>query len=194
MPIASADKLPPDAKKTYLGRAKAFATMAHGGQTRVGSHDPYILHPTRVALYAHIMGLSLDAVAAAYLHDVLEDTPTMAADLFAFDFTARTVWLVEALTKPRQRGALPPEMAKALKDSYYSIILDDAEAVAIKLLDRGDNCSELSKVLPEIDRRRAERYYATTKTEFLLLRSACKNVYVVDLFDEGIRRLEKALV
>jgi (p)ppGpp synthase/HD superfamily hydrolase len=65
-------------------RALIFAVKAHGDQKRKYTGEPYIVHPIRVAamvskaeLYVH----TAETVAAALLHDVLEDTGTSYADL-----------------------------------------------------------------------------------------------------------------
>ena len=49
-------------------KAARLAAQAHAGQERRGLHEPYILHPMRVAQAAEAAGLSANAVAAAYLH------------------------------------------------------------------------------------------------------------------------------
>ena len=64
-------------------RAATFAAAAHVGQTRRGLPDPYINHPLRVAHHAAQAGLDQDAVVAALLHDVVEDSTHTWSDLAA---------------------------------------------------------------------------------------------------------------
>lgn len=54
-------------------RAREFATDAHAGQERKYTGEPYIIHPEEVAQIVRDAGLSDEAVAAAWLHDVVED-------------------------------------------------------------------------------------------------------------------------
>lgn len=80
---------PPDfASEGLARRAWEFAAEAHAGQRRKGDGSPYMLHPLEVAEI--IVGDRADEgmVAAALLHDVLEDTetePARIADLFGSD-------------------------------------------------------------------------------------------------------------
>lgn len=58
-------------------RAKQFATNAHAGQVRKYTGDPYIIHPEAVAdLVRSVVDHTEEMLAAAWLHDVVEDTAT----------------------------------------------------------------------------------------------------------------------
>ena len=61
---------------TIVDKARYFATAAHAavGQKRKYSDDDYIVHPIRVANLVKQYGGTEDMIAAAYLHDVVEDT------------------------------------------------------------------------------------------------------------------------
>jgi (p)ppGpp synthase/HD superfamily hydrolase len=63
--------------------ALVFATAAHAavGQMRKYSDDPYIVHPIRVANIVDMFGGTDEMIAAAYLHDVVEDTGVSIADI-----------------------------------------------------------------------------------------------------------------
>ncbi len=58
---------------TLVTQAVAFAANAHDGATRKGSQIPYIVHPMEVAAIAASMTEDTQVVAAAVLHDVMED-------------------------------------------------------------------------------------------------------------------------
>ena len=60
-----------------IRRAKAFATQAHASidQRRKYTGLPYIVHPEAVAELVEATGAGPEVVAAAWLHDVVEDTP-----------------------------------------------------------------------------------------------------------------------
>lgn len=63
------------------GSAIRFAVAAHAGQTRKGSSEPYITHPTEAAIILAQMGADDELIAAGLLHDTLEDTGTTAEEL-----------------------------------------------------------------------------------------------------------------
>ena len=62
-----------DTRRLY--DAFTFADTAHHGQLRK-SGEPYIIHPLAVAEIVADLGLDVDSVIAALLHDCIEDTPT----------------------------------------------------------------------------------------------------------------------
>ena len=59
--------------ESVIQRAYAFAEEAHRGETRKNG-DPYILHPLRVAQTIHDWHLDESSIAAALLHDVVENS------------------------------------------------------------------------------------------------------------------------
>ena len=79
-----------------LHDAIAFATRAHAGATDKAGH-PYIEHPLRVMKNVSMQGEQ--AMMAAVLHDVLEDTPITAADLLADGCPPEVVSVVQMLTR-----------------------------------------------------------------------------------------------
>lgn len=60
--------------QTLVDRAFNCAATAHAGQTRKYKNEPYIIHPYAVAMQLQKMGHGEITVAAAFLHDVVEDT------------------------------------------------------------------------------------------------------------------------
>ncbi len=64
-----------DWKYGLFERAVAFAVMMHSGQMRKGKEKPYILHPLEVAAIAGACTDDPEVLAAAVLHDTVEDTP-----------------------------------------------------------------------------------------------------------------------
>jgi (p)ppGpp synthase/HD superfamily hydrolase len=61
--------------------AKLFATEAHKGQVRKTTGKDYITHPIAVAAVIEKAGLSVEAIIAAFLHDVVEDTTKTIEDI-----------------------------------------------------------------------------------------------------------------
>ncbi len=113
-------------------RARIFATAAHGavGQLRKYTFEPYIVHPTEVAeIVKTTTGCTHHMIAAAYLHDVLEDTKVTEEVLrteFGDKVTDLVVWLTN-VSKPsdgnrkirkeldRQNLAKAPAEAQTIK-------------------------------------------------------------------------------
>ena len=56
-----------------IQKAAEFAAYAHAGALRKGSKLPYIVHPREVAMIVAMMTEDPEVIAAAYLHDVIED-------------------------------------------------------------------------------------------------------------------------
>lgn len=86
-------------------RAKAFATYWHGsiGQVRGHSGLPYILHPAAVSGIVRAVTDDEELLAAAWLHDVVEDTPCTLADIET-EFGPVVAELVENLTNVSQKS------------------------------------------------------------------------------------------
>ena len=82
-------------------KAKKIATRAHSGQFRKDGVTPYIVHPAEVA---RCVAPDEKAQAAAWLHDVLEDTPTKEADLRKAGIPEDVIAAVKALTKMDPKG------------------------------------------------------------------------------------------
>lgn len=170
-------------------RAATFAATAHVGQTRRNLPDPYINHPLRVADHAARAGLDEDAVVAALLHDVVEDTSHNWDELRAAGFSERAIALARLLTKWWESGDDEGHPDKA---TYYARILEDADAVALKLLDRADNMADVVRIIgPRRDF--AEKYLKKTRREFPPLVECCRNAYVLAVFAARLVELEAAL-
>lgn len=86
-----------------IREAAEFAAEAHRGAFRKGSRVPYIYHPMEVALIVSLMTKDEEVIAAAYLHDVLEDTCVTAEELKQ-RFGGRVCSLVEAETEDKNLG------------------------------------------------------------------------------------------
>lgn len=90
-----------------VSRAMEFAIEAHDGMRRKKQDIPFILHPMEVASIVSSLTTNQEVIAAAVLHDVVEDTPTTLEDI-ARNFGDRVATLVQAETENKRRD-LPPE-------------------------------------------------------------------------------------
>ena len=110
----------------FVAIADAIAVEAHRGQTDKLGND-YIDHPRSVA--RRIAPANAIVVAAALLHDVVEDSEFTAEDLIVRDIPAEVVAAVQLLTR---RDDVPDS-------DYYAGIAGDPVALAVKLADLADN-------------------------------------------------------
>ena len=81
-----------------IEKAREFATKAHEGQTRWDKTTPYITHPEAVA-----NAVDDEAKPVAWLHDVLEDCPVTAEDLWKAGFPSVIIDAVLAMTEREGR-------------------------------------------------------------------------------------------
>ena len=92
----------PDADIELLRRAYSFSALEHEGQHRK-SGEPYLVHPLEVAALLADLKLDVVAIAAALLHDVVEDT-RVSIDRVREGFGPEIAHVVEGVTK---LGAIP---------------------------------------------------------------------------------------
>jgi (p)ppGpp synthase/HD superfamily hydrolase len=99
-------------RKNVVRKAEEFATKAHAGQTlKIPSREPFIEHPRRVVALVGTSGGSEDEMAAAWLHDIVEDTPVTLADI-AREFGDIITELVDGLTDPPHFEGNPNRIRK----------------------------------------------------------------------------------
>ena len=123
-------------------RAEAFATGAHAGQTRKYHGGPYIEHPRRVAERLEQMGASPTLVAAAYLHDVVEDGGITVEHL-ACEFGPNVARIVAEVTNPPKAERRHLNRAARKAEDRERLSRASREAKLLKLVDRIDNLNEM---------------------------------------------------
>lgn len=122
-------------------KAAAFSRQAHAGQRRKYNDLPYAIHPARVAGRVAVHPKATEAmVVAAFLHDVVEDTPH-ALDEVTAEFGANVAELVAELTNPSEGSKAPRRERKQQDRDHLAQV--SMEAKIIKLLDRIDNLREM---------------------------------------------------
>ena len=145
----------PNTNEALLNRAYVYAMKAHGEQRRA-SGDPYFSHPIEVA--AILTNLKLDdaTIAAALLHDTIEDTEATRAEIDNL-FGREIGVLVEGLTKLKKLDLVTKEAKQA--ENLRKLLLaiaDDVRVLLIKLADRLHNMRTLGYMPPEARRRAAQ--------------------------------------
>ena len=138
-----------------LADAYRFSEAAHKGQTRQ-SGDPYISHPLAVAEILAGWHLDSQALVAALLHDVMEDTSVTKAEI-SDTFGKPVAELVDGLSKLGKIEFQSAEDAQA--ENFRKMLLAmarDVRVILIKLADRLHNMRTLDAV-PPAKRRRVAR-------------------------------------
>ena len=134
--------------KTLIRSAFDTAVNAHRNQRRK-SGEPYVFHPISVAkIVAHEIGLDATSIAAALLHDVVEDTEYSFEDIEKL-FGSDVMRIVEGLTKISK---LSKESNVSLQAENFRKLLitlnDDIRVIIIKIADRLHNMQTLD-AMPE---------------------------------------------
>ncbi len=158
----------PGVDTDLIERAYAFAAEAHAGQRRK-SGEPYIVHPIGTARILAEMQLDPETIAAALLHDVIEDTGRSERELDE-RFGPRVAKLVDGVTKLGRTASLhwaghgdgaagrhereKAQQAENLRKMVLAMV-DDVSVVLIKLADRLHNMRSAPLADAEKQRRKA---------------------------------------
>src|ERR671927_1450219 len=132
----------PDVDRDLITRAFRFAARAHEGQQRRSGED-FVLHPWGAAKICAQLRLDDETIAAALLHDVVEDTDAEIDDV-RDEFGDEVAKLVEGVTKLTRVHFQSREQAEA--ENYRKLIIamaEDARVILIKLADRLHNLREI---------------------------------------------------
>lgn len=133
-------------------RAFEVAERAHKGQLRK-SGDPYITHPVAVAEILLDFGLDANSIAAALLHDTVEDT-SYSQESLRKDFGPEVASLVDGVTKLDRLTYGPTAEAETVRKMVVAMA-KDIRVLVIKLADRLHNARTWQYVEPESAERKA---------------------------------------
>ncbi|WP_406676523.1 RelA/SpoT family protein [Moorella sp. ACPs] len=138
----------PGADLKLLEDAYQFAAAAHQGQKRRSGED-YITHPLNVAAILAELQLDVVTIAAALLHDVVEDTP-ISLDTIKEIFGDEVALLVDGVTKLSRLEYKTKEeqQAETLRKMFLAMA-QDIRVILIKLADRLHNMRTLKHHPPE---------------------------------------------
>jgi (p)ppGpp synthase/HD superfamily hydrolase len=130
-----------------IKRAAIFAKRARGAQVRKYTGEPYWNHPMAVAAtVAKVMPSNEHAIAAAWLHDVLEDT-AVTASLMRAAFGARVTDLVLEVTDVSRPG--DGNRARRTEIDRHHLFSASREGKTIKLADLMDNTASITAHDPD---------------------------------------------
>lgn len=127
---------------SLLDRAITFAVKAHQGMERKGKGFPYIVHPMEAVCIVATMTNDQELMAAAALHDVIEDTDTTADDLKK-EFGERVAMLVEAESDDKTGGSKADTWHQRKQDTLDRLRNADLD---IKIVALGDKLSNMRAI------------------------------------------------
>lgn len=87
-----------------IDKAVAFATKAHEGQFRKGTHKPYIVHPLEVAAIVATMTSDQEIISAAVLHDTVEDCKDVTIEEIQHHFGNRIAEIVAQESEDKSKS------------------------------------------------------------------------------------------
>jgi len=154
----------PGSETAIVSKAFTFASEKHKGQKRL-SGEAYISHPYEVAIILADLELDVDTIAAALLHDVVEDTDTTIGDI-SLEFGNKIAELVDGVTNlgSIDFSKLPSDDIQEAKfksmiedlRKFFLAMAKDIRVVIIKLADRLHNMRTLD-ALKVADQKRISR-------------------------------------
>lgn len=118
--------------KSQPALAMRLAELAHAGQFRRDGKTPYDTHPAAVARRVAAQGADDTTIAAAWLHDVFEDTTTTVLQMEDHGISAEVIALVNRLTRGEDDAYT----------QYLAEVKADPRAVQIKVADMLHNLSD----------------------------------------------------
>lgn len=145
-------------------RAVIFASVAHCSATRKGSRIPYLSHPVEAAAIVSELTDDQELIAAAVLHDVVEDTDVTIQELQDY-FGERIASYVSGESENKRRE-LPPESTWMLRKEETIAFLRERADRNAKILALADKLSNLRSIARDVDKdgdRLWERFHQKDK-------------------------------
>ena len=130
-----------------VSEAIVFAAKAHDGMRRKKSQAPYILHPMEAAVIVGTMTDDQDLIAAAALHDVVEDAGITIEEIEE-KFGKRVRELVQSETEDK-RADLPPAETWRIRKEESLAVLKNTEDIAVLMVWLGDKLANMRTIYRE---------------------------------------------
>ena len=127
-----------------VSEAIAFAVKAHDGMRRKKSDAPYILHPMEAAVIVGTMTDDQNLIAAAALHDVVEDANITIKEIEA-RFGKRVRELVESETEDK-RADLPPAETWRIRKEESLEVLKNTDDIGVLMVWLGDKLANMRSI------------------------------------------------
>lgn len=169
-------------------QAAGFAKKAHESidQRRKYSNEPYIIHPEAVAELVTTVTDDVEMICAAWLHDVVEDTPFTLADIHS-NFGSGIADLVDDLTDPAERS--DGNRATRIAINYKHTAQASVRAKTVKLADVIHNLTGIV----ECDVKFAWKFVQEKKQLLEVLKVGDKHLFKMAdaMVKDCLKRLEK---
>ena len=127
-----------------VSEAVAFAVRAHDGMRRKKNAAPYILHPMEAAVIVGTMTDDQNLIAAAVLHDVVEDADITIEEIEE-KFGKRVRELVQSETEDK-RADLPPEATWRIRKEESLMVLKNTNDIAVLMVWLGDKLANMRSI------------------------------------------------
>ena len=127
-----------------VSEAIAFAVKAHDGMRRKKGATPYILHPMEAAVIVGTMTDDQDLIAAAVLHDVVEDAGVTMEEIEE-KFGSHVRELVASETEDK-RADLPPTDTWRIRKEESLAVLKNAEDIGVLIVWLGDKLANMRSI------------------------------------------------
>ena len=127
-----------------VSEAIVFAVKAHDGMRRKKSESPYILHPMEAAVIVGTMTDDQNLIAAAALHDVVEDAGITIREIEE-KFGTRVRELVGSETEDK-RADLPPESTWRIRKEESLSVLKNTDDIAVLMVWLGDKLANMRSI------------------------------------------------
>lgn len=148
-----------DGKLDLVEKAFIFAAKAHRGATRKGSTIPYIIHPMETAFITAGLTDDMEIIAAAVLHDVVEDTEYTLKDIRT-SFGERIAQLVASESEDKREGMSAEESWKIRKQETIDHMRQaPLETKLIALSDKLSNLRSIARGIRESGEHYWERFH-----------------------------------
>ena len=127
-----------------VSEAIAFAVQAHDGMRRKKSEAPYILHPMEAAVIVGTMSDDQNLIAAAALHDVVEDAGITMEEIEE-RFGGRVRELVASETEDKRADQPPADTWRVRKEESLAV-LKDTDDVGVLMVWLGDKLANMRAI------------------------------------------------
>lgn len=126
-----------------IKKAIDFAKKAHEGQVRKGTNRPYIVHPMEVGEIVATLTKDPEVIAAAYLHDTIEDCKEITKDTLIQEFSVRIASIVDQESEDKSKSWMERKQTTILH-------LESAppEVQMIALADKLSNMRDINRDYP----------------------------------------------
>lgn len=127
-----------------VSEAIVFAAKAHDGMRRKKSDAPYILHPMEAAVIVGTMTDDQNLIAAAALHDVVEDAGITLEEIK--EKFGQRVWELVRSETEEKREDLPPAQTWRIRKEESLAVLKNAEDIAVLMVWLGDKLANMRSI------------------------------------------------